>query len=203
MRDLDPPPDSIRVVPLTRTLAAHLRDRARTSLTGDARCSLHNMRTSCFASERCAGRTHDALIPPMELDELTSAHVAYAAVDADRNDAFVGCVTASPAAAYRHRFPAHAMDGDALILFNLCVADDYRKRGVGHRLVARVLAHSAPQTYLLVARTGLDRADFPEVQQVFRERIARLRDTYAHMHFLPVCETHDCILMRYDSTHAL
>ena len=73
-------------------------------------------------------------------------------------------------------------DHRAVVLSNLCVSNDHRRRGVGRLLVRAILALGAPRTYLLVARTGEGNAN-AEIAEAFADRVARLRATYHHLGF--------------------
>ena len=191
--------DRVRVVRLTPELARTLADEATAALTGDGRCSLRNMGTSCFASERCALAGAADAIAPMRLAALCAEPHAYAALATDDGGAvhFAGCATAAPARGCA-AVPARPFGPHDLLLSHLCVADAYRGAAIGRRLVDAVLA-AAPRgadTYLLVARHGLAPDAAPAVREAFGARVARLRATYAHLAFDPVDECRDYLLLR-------
>lgn len=180
----------VRLVPLTRALVDRLRAEASHALDGDRSCSLHAMTTSCFASETCARGAR-----PMDLEDMLLQPHAYAAVD--QTGAFVGCVSAAPLASetLRRLFPHYSPPFGSLLLSNLCVAEAYRKEGVGRRLVDAVRAQAGSVVHLLVARHG-ERSASPDVAAAFAVRVPRLRATYAHMGFDAVDECDDAVLMR-------
>lgn len=191
-------PRGLRVVPLTRELAMRLKAKAALALNGDGTCSLRSMTTSCFASENCANG-HSAL----HLDMLLmQPHVYVAVTDLDPDgatrldeDTFVGCVSASHSSSIGQRlFPETVIQSPDLMLSNLCVAEAYRKHGIGRRLVETIVNLRAPNTYLLIARKG-ERSDDPHVRSAFRDRVARLRSTYARLGFEQRCQCDDAALM--------
>jgi GNAT superfamily N-acetyltransferase len=199
-------PRGVRVVRLTPELAAALKAQAAVALNGDGSCSLQAMRTSCFASENCAHGGGSQRHSAMQLDVLLSqphAFVAVSDVAPDgttrlAEDAFVGCVSCGPARhSYAARlFPQTAFSAHAHVLSNLCVASDYRGHNVGRRLVDAVVGvGDVPQnTYLLVAR-GSEQT--PELAEAFRDRVARLRATYAKLDFAHECECEHAHLFRH------
>lgn len=189
-----------RVLPLTRELAARLRVQAAVALNGDGTCSLRTMSTSCFASEHCA-RGYSA----MQIDMLCASPHAFVAVCGTcprgtplAEEAFVGCVSAAPACGgmVAQLFPHVTLAPGALVLSNLCVADAYRGHGLGRKLVQAVLDVGAPETYLLIARTGVGHAN-PDVAAAFADRVPRLQETYRKLRFHQVCECSTAALLRY------
>ena len=190
---------TICVVPLTADLARRLREEASDALTGDGSCSLHAMRTSCFASELCThgGREQISSMDLESMLHMPHAFVAIATHASDPRQHFVGCVSAMDA---RHSvatslFPHHPFCDGALVLGNLCVADAYRKHGVGRSLVNRILETRTPEVYLLIAR-GEDSPN-PAVVATFRDRVNRLRSTYHRLDFEPMCDCSRAILLRH------
>lgn len=191
-------PRGLRVVRLTPELAAALRTQAQEALNGDGTCSLKTMTTSCFASETCAHGDPSG----MHLGMLLAQPHAFVAVsdlapDGEtrlHEDAFVGCVSCGPTrtSLAATLFPDLGTEG--VVLSNLCVASPYRKRNVGRLLVDKVLGLGHEQTYLLVAR-GTERT--PEIAEAFRERVARLRATYAKLGFRAECECERAVLFRH------
>lgn len=172
---------------LTPDLARTLEAAATRALTGDGSCSLANMSTSCFASEQCArGRT-----PHMLLQDMLHSRHPFVALDAT-SGAFVGCATADLVhSVHRQSFHAYPFEPDALMLSNLCVSASHRKCGAGRALVESVLAVGPPSgTYLLIDQTGtLPSSSIDEpVHTTMADRVARLRTTYARLHFYPVAE---------------
>lgn len=120
--------------------------------------------------------------------ESLLAQNSYVATDGDN---FVGCVS-------RARTNHPKMKREDVLLCNLCVANNYKGRGIGRQLMRAACDTKDPKDiYLQVARAGLDSVD-PDVKQVFEDRVQRLRTTYDRMGFVPVCEDSMCILMRCD-----
>jgi GNAT superfamily N-acetyltransferase len=189
--------DPVRIVPLTQDVADAAAAAAARALTGDCGCSAANMRTSCFAAERCATTRGAGPIAPMDLAALCAEPHAFVALAAD--DAFAGCVTAAPAAPCAREFPACAFGADDLLLSHLCVAEAQRGAAVGRRLVARVLAAAPPgaATYLRVDRRGLLPGANADVRAAFEARVARLRATYDRLEFDPAGQSADFLLMRH------
>jgi GNAT superfamily N-acetyltransferase len=192
----------IRLKPLTPELAAHLREESSRALNGDGQCSLRDMHTSCFASESCARGGGGGMLSPLTLDHLVSQPLALVAVAeagfrGDLRERFVGCVSAAPAVSH-HLFPHRAFEPGSFLLSNLCVADAYRKEGVGRRLIDAVRERATPApTYLLVAKRGEQSTD-PDVAAAFRDRVPRLRSTYDRMGFRPCDECDDAFLMLHE-----
>ena len=199
-------PRGVRVVRLTPELATRLKAQAAVALNGDGSCSLNAMTTSCFASENCAHGGGRRQSSALQLDALLTQPHAFVAVSdlapdgttRHAEDAFVGCVSCGPA---RHSiaarlFPRTEFADTAHVLSNLCVASEYRKHHVGRRLVDAVVGvgGAAQNTYLLVAR-GTDAT--PALAEAFRDRVARLRATYAKLDFAHEDECDHALLLRH------
>jgi GNAT superfamily N-acetyltransferase len=192
--------NGLRIVRLDATLTDQLRRQAAVALNGDGGCSLRTMTTSCFASESCATGQG-----AMKLDAIAAEPHAFVAITDLEPDgatpvaappAFVGCVSAglvSKSGTIARLFPSVAQRPGAeadLVLSNLCVADAYRKDGVGRRLIDAVLSLGAPRTYLLISRAGEGSAD-EDVAETFAARVSRLRETYRKLGFAPPPEFPD------------
>lgn len=182
----------IRIVPLTSQLAAQVRARASRALNGDGSCSLHNMNTSCFASEQCS---HNAS-SPMDVTSLLHDEIAFVAVTVPDTN-FVGCVSASRVhtgirVRYEPEYHFSEPCSNSYMISNLCVDGAYRKRGVGKRLIDavadRVRGHPC---YLQVAKHVPD-PSLPQngdCVQAFDARVPRLFHTYDALGFTPVAES--------------
>ena len=149
------------------------------------------MRNSCFASESC-GRNSTPDLRPSSLLQHKYAYVAL-----DEHDQFLGCISADPA---RPCLPNYAPDvhcecDEALLVFNLCVVESCRKQGIGKLLLRSIVEHAPGETYLLVARWGLNHPRH-DVHTVFVERIERLLATYERQNFAPVTENDVCTVMK-------
>lgn len=178
----------IRTVPLTYRMATTLEAGSDVALNGDGTCSKGNMSTSCFASETCSLKASQ-----MKLSSLASQPLAFVTID-DRGDgkSFVGCVSAAPAS--RASWVGYnGFEPDALVLSNLCVANDYRGQGVGRTLVERILSERKP-TYLLIAKAEDHDAD---LKGVFQDRVERLQNTYSALGFDTVDIREQYILLKH------
>ena len=131
----------------------------------------------------------------VDIDHLARAQTAHVAMSAD--GAFVGCLTVNPASQELLRVPFEYQPGD-VIVGSLCVAEAYRRHGIGQRLMAAARAPPPYRTYLLVLqpRTVLARKDDDDLRTVFRDRVDRLLPTYGRMGFQRACETEDGIVMQ-------
>jgi len=189
-------PPKVSVVPLTSDLCGRLKAEAALALNGDGTCSLRAMSMSCFASEMCAKNRFSN----MTLDMLMQSTYKFVALDGP-DGVFIGCVSA-----YRkendttavHYFPHHPIVDGALLLYNLCVADEFRGRGAGRLLVEAVL-HAARRpslVYLLVSKLNLHEPD-PEKLAAYKARIARLLGTYEKLDFAVECECDACYMLRH------
>jgi GNAT superfamily N-acetyltransferase len=173
----------VGVFPLTGPLAEILNLQGSVALCGDGSCSIENMDSSCFASERCAR----GLSADMQLRELLAApHAFVACTDSDLDDPYVavpeglrflGCISAGPTTSLRGLFPF--IEEHSLLLSNLCTSVACRKRGIGRRLIAQVTA-ICENVYLLIAKPSGPNAD---VARAFERRVARLFETYGHLSF--------------------
>ena len=191
-------PMGVHVHSLTSRLANMIAEEASKQLNGDRTCKLQNM-NSCFAAEACnRGGT-----PCMELRELLAAQHPFVAItDTDSEGKmckeeecrFVGCVSAGPASQMaRSMYPN--MEGNALLLSNLCVSEEYRKCGVGRELIDRIRSLNKP-VYLLVAKR---RGGGIAIEQAFESRVKRLQETYPKLGFRCVGESNDAHLFRDES----
>lgn len=200
--DLTRKPRGIRIKPLTKELAIQLQSQANLAINGDGTCSLTNMTTSCFASENCANG-HSAL----QLDMLVvqpHAYVAVADIASDgvaplQEDVFVGCVTASYASTSKltsRLFPHVMFEQKGLLLSNLCVSDDYRRHGIGRKLVDTIFNIKSPVVYLLISRNGVHSTN-RSVNSAYHSRVDRLKTTYDKLGFNQQCECNDATLMCY------
>lgn len=182
----------VLIIPLTTDLIDTLEHPADKALNGDRKCSLKTMNTSCFASEGCT-REH-GVFNPVRLSDLMFHPYSYVATTR-RND-FVGCVSAVPIHQDRqvaNHFPDLSIDDDAIVLYNLCVSQDFRGHGIGRKLVSSILDLSPKKhVYLLVARGS------SQLNEVFAERVRRLQDTYNRLGFHTVRECQNCFLFKYE-----
>lgn len=188
----------IRIERLTPDLLPLLRSQASRALNGDGTCSLSNMNSSCFASELC---THGR--PSMKLDDLEQSDVAYVAicdVQADgfrgleegQTICFVGCVTfSSPSQMVKGMF---SIEDKAAVVSNLCVAEEFRKFGVGRKLLEKVLG-SNDNIYLLVKRNNNPISH--DMTDVFDSRVERLLKTYEKLSFTPCARCPEAYLLKH------
>ena len=186
----------IVVVPLTSELTNLLKAKAAVALNGDGSCSLKAMSMSCFASEACARNQFSS----MKLDVLLRSPHKFVAMVRD-TDEFVGCVSAETKRSDRmisHYFPRETLPSTAVILYNLCVSQEYRGCGAGRKLVQAIVdtAASPRDVYLLVSRLNPNEKD-PDKAQIYKDRITRLLNTYNTLEFDVQCDCPDCFLLRH------
>ena len=134
---------------------------------------------------------------PISFVAYTNMHPThFRSTDAGR---FVGCVSASAVghSSARSLFPTVAFQDGAVIIHNLCVADAYRKHGVGKRLIRSVMNKVGPSAplYLCISKGGGVHNE--DIDAVFCDRVARLRSTYARLGFAQEQEAARAVLMRY------
>lgn len=186
---------SFEVVPLDAKIVLQLRTKANEALNGDGTCSLHTMRTSCFASESCA-RGRGAMT---DVESLLQQDIAFVARD---KDDFLGCVSGmrgrSDLTVARY-FPEYNVHPDTVIVYNLCVSHASRGRGVGRALVEKMMQQGCAEggVLLLVAR-GPRMEQSVDMHNLFSERVKRLLSTYRHMGFQLQRSCDECHLMRGD-----
>ena len=168
----------IQLLDLTPQLCEELGAEADQALNGSG-CNLESYEISCFASETCTRRT----VIRMKLDHLIGSSIAVVAVatrppssfDRIERRRFVGCVSADP----------HTFKGDvAMLMSNLCVVNEYRKCGIGRRLVREVINRS--NDCMLCLRIDKSGLQTPSLRDTFKTRIARLVETYEKLGFVPV-----------------
>lgn len=157
----------MRVHPLTPELCDRIVRQASKALLGDRTCSIENIRTSCFASEFCA------LQRPMKIrvrNMLFCRH-AFVALDDETQD-FVGCVSSDLAAStLRTLFPGVSHSPTALLLSNLCVDHNHRRRQAGQKLMKTVLALSSDLFLLVVRAQYTDDTAFAEMQSTSESKL--------------------------------
>ena len=185
-------PTGIRITRLDHSLATKLTAQARRVLHGDGSCSLQTMTTSCFASERCANGPGSLETTIADVASGEIAFVALSDVEPDSFRAvsepegfrFVGCVSGSQGMPGAFRGNPSLKDCDeCMVLYNLCVAEEYRKHGVGQKLIQHMVDHTNMTLYLLVRRY-----DGPDenLSRVFRDRTDQLRKFYTKHGFQEV-----------------
>lgn len=173
------------LVPLTRELADELDTQGGSfALNGSGTCSADDLKTSCFATERC---NCDSKAPPMRLHDLLHhrhKHVAYTTGEDGHKD-FVGCVSAEPATRYAHMFPNVRFHPDDVLVFNLCVAWKHRNplnyRGAAVRGAGRSLLSACGATPYLAIRKTSDTLNDSTVRMAMDDRVERLQTTYAKL----------------------
>ena len=191
----------IRIVPLCDEISREIKINASKALNGDGTCSLTNMHSSCFASETCA----HGLTPSMQLDSLQKDMYAFVAICDIQPDGFrgltnnsydfVGCVSAStPSPHMKTLFPQ--LNDECLVISNLCVAEAYRRFGVGKMLIECVHnVQNNTNCYLLVAK-NISKHDL-NLSVVFDKRVDRLMKTYSKLSFTPVYECEQAFLLQH------
>lgn len=166
----------IRLLDLTSALCEELGAQADQALNGSG-CNLESYDTSCFAAETCSRYSS---IRMKLSDLLIASKVALVAVTGTPRR-FVGCVSAASPDCHTTKEHPHLMaNPHTLLISNLCVLKDFRRIGVGRRLVRKVLAKSDPGVCLLISKEGIMS---PSLNSVFEDRIHRLRKTYERMGF--------------------
>jgi GNAT superfamily N-acetyltransferase len=191
----------IRIVPLCDKISMEIKINASKALNGDGTCSLTNMHSSCFASETCA----HGLTPSMQLDNLQKDMYAFVAVCDIQPDGFrgltnnsydfVGCVSASnPSTHMKTLFPQ--LNDECLVISNLCVAEAYRRFGVGKMLIERVNTFKKDKNCYLFVAKNINKND-PNLSVIFDKRVDRLMKTYSRLSFTPVCECEHAFLLQH------
>ena len=179
-------PGKIEVLPLTEGLVADLEHEATLALSGRGGCDLETLQTSCFAIEGCASSS----TPPRFtlrglMQDAADAFVAVAWTPEGRPQ-FVGCVglTAVREGQRLFAFPVTCRAGH--YMFRLCVAEAFRRHGVGRLLLDAVRRVAKRRVYLVVAQE----ATVADVRPHLQQRAERLRQMYSqHMGFAVVCES--------------
>lgn len=182
------------VVTLTREICERFGLEGETALCGDGTCSLSNMETSCFASERCMTSRRCGI---MTLTDMMDADMKYACIVDGR---FGGCIVASLCSKFPHifmRFPE--VTRDSYLVCNFCVAPHLRGKGVGKVLMRKVLLQRRP-TYLTVL-LPCSHAD-AELRELMRARSSNLEAMYTRMGFRAV-DRREHLLMRYEGESEL
>ena len=167
------------------------------------------MDTSCFASENCSMMGSS----DMNVDQLLATNTFVAVDEAPGPHVrFVGCVSVSTVCLH-HRYPSHTFPQNAFMVSNLCVAEAYRKHGLGKRLIYHAVAEHhrscghgtafpmSGTTYMQIAlhdaRTSpLSGRANEDCTRVFDRRVERLLATYAALGFVPVDRCNRAILLR-------
>ena len=197
---IDPPPlpseEDVSIVPLTPSLVAELKAQAAIALNGSEKsCSLRMLSTTCFAIEACA---RGAPYSSMKLDMLMQHPFRWVAIGPGRE--FVGCVSAQEACRDGMRaslFPSLTTPPRALFLYNFCVAEAFRGKGVGRRLMNAVLnERGADHVYLMVDKLDPTERD-EDKRRLYETRIRGLLERYERMGFVHVTECGMCHLMRH------
>ena len=169
---------------LNHALARELDDEAAVALAGPGGvdgCNLANTRSSCFAIEHCAltgrGRVSDR--PLTELNQhSTRAFVAYSPASFTGSTArFLGCVGVMPFPKSGHSWKSNP-EGD--YLFQLCVIDEFRSRGIGPSLIRAVQDSCATRVYLKVLHTGTPGTCDSTLAHELKKRSDRLMGFYTH-----------------------
>lgn len=178
-------PGQIEVVPLTEDLLMQLEEEATFALSGRGGCDLENMQTSCFAIEGCASSaTPSRLTLRGLLNDATHALVAIARTPEGR-PRFVGCVGLGVVHAGQRLFSFPTTCRDGHYMFRLCVAEAFRRHGVG-RLLLDAVKRIATRIYLVVAQE----ATVDRVRPHLEKRAERLRHMYSqYMGFRTVCDS--------------
>jgi GNAT superfamily N-acetyltransferase len=155
------------------------------------------MRTSCFASETCAGGGDGGSVRLQNMLKSERAFVATVQDSETGHMRYVGSITVDPMSKMAFLFPGRRFDTDAVVLGNLCVAEAYRRHGVGKMLLQRAIreASSPTKVHLMIARWGLFDSN-GDVVDVFRQRVERLKSTYENLNFECIGENSTCMLMK-------
>jgi predicted GNAT family N-acyltransferase len=193
----------LNIVELRKELCTLISKEASIALNGDpnAGCSIKNVKTSCFAAECCDNKE----LPKMKIEDMTNRKHAFVAICDRESDGkacvggkchFVGCVSAdSVTDMHRGMFPQ--INKECLILSNLCVAEAYRKFGVGRKLISKITSLTEESVFLLVAHKSTNVVSDPEFEIAFKDRVTRLKKIYANLSFVVYGENISAILFKY------
>ena len=176
--------DCIEVRRLTPELVETHRRQAYVALNGEG-CDLRSMRKSCFAVENCGNGGRG-----IELGKLLDSNAFVAVDEADpTKPAFVGCICAKICPNYIRTLFPHNKQPSGLMVFTFCVAEEYREKRVGKRLMEEMFKlseRSALPLYLCVA-VAPPNGD-PDCMHEYEYRVPRLFKTYGRMNFSHVCD---------------
>lgn len=178
----------IKLEKLDTRLCSLLNASAIVSMYGSNSCSVEDIETSCFASEKCM---YDG--GASNLDVLLHSSYAYVCRE---NDTFCACVAANKCkdGNVPHFFNVRC-SRDSLFLHTLCVENNYRKNGLATRLLNKIKKKNKP-IYLIVLN-GNDGRDY-RLKDFFKNRSEKLLNFYRKNGFKLIKTSGRFELMKYD-----
>lgn len=173
---------------LDRELVNNINADAFLSLYGENACSIEEIKTTCFASEKCMyGGNAD-------FDSLLNSRYKYVILNYDNK--FSGCVAAEVCSDGRvPYFPDIFCKTDSLYLHTLCVESKYRNKGLATRLVEKI--KSKNKTIFLTVLNG-KYGKKSDLEYFFQTRSQKLVDFYKKNGFEVLKDYRNLILMKYN-----
>lgn len=172
--------NDVRIMPI-QVLDANQRAIASRMLVGDKTCSLKNMHTSCFASERCNSK-NTTYTGELNADSLmATSQGAYAIV---RNADVLAVATTKNMSSCSFLGLTSCAGNNDILLTNLCVNSDQRSNGVGRMMIDYVKKNARARVYVSVRLPNDDAP--PQVKTFMQGRSATLISMYKHFGFTSV-----------------
>ena len=142
------------------------------AFAGSGKCNSEDLKKSCFAAEYC---TLDKGVSPM-FDTRMLLRWPFKYICENKSGDFVGSISANFVKNDKH---VSNIIEDGIIIYNFCVALEFRKQGVGTLLIHTLQKETNCETMIALVRT----------QGVDYERVKRLKTTYEKMNFCVVKHT--------------
>lgn len=173
---------------LNKELVNNINADAFLSLYGQDSCSIEEIKTTCFASEKCMyGGNAD-------FDSLLDSSYKYVILN-DENK-FCGCVAAEVCSNGRvPHFYDISCSTDSLFLHTLCVDSKYRNKGLATKLIKKI--KSKNKTIFLTVLNGKHGIK-SDLEAFFQTRSQKLVEFYKKNGFEILKSYRNLILMKYN-----
>lgn len=192
MRDIS----SVRANSIQTFALSDLDEKQQSSvqdmMVGNRTCSLENMTTSCFASERCNRCPTAKNTGHMSIESLLHGSLATYALLRDGREVLAVATTRPMKQCGLTMRPPAPQTG--VLLSNLCVRNTERSNGIGKHILNHVYDDMPDEDiYVTVVLPTANATD--DVHSFMKARSSALLDTYRRLNFTRVATTPEYVVL--------